>query len=973
MGIFTKNKQKMDILQKAQENLELTQKNLSLLAAQNQESLSENQEVLQRTLTSIEAMLGKKIESVSCKKEYSDDEKRRAAYALNCCTISVSQIVDYDDIYVLEQEYEAILNNLNLENMPKDEVLLDIYKQLLDTITFFRIQEGDKVMMEQEYQHKVKNAIWSAVPAISLAGLAINPIGAAINLATQVGIGYMNYRREKAKIQSEQEKQKWQLTRSAMEQFNGLRRELFTTAWRLADKYKFADNLRTTEQQIAIFNKILLEPDDLKRYERLDYIKDSFEAYTPFLYHLGNAAYKASQNMCKEEATKYRKIARDSYDEYIKETKDAKLNLFRQDHIRAACALELFELNEKQECDTYLLDMAKDAAGSNFDVLEICALHYMQFEKTKDIAKKILRMLVNENYNAVVNGQILSSIYVSEYIKNPENLDIEARHNHETLQTRVNPGCLFPLPDVSSSQGAKDLGAMFIEAQKCRLLENLRATLTTLIGKYTIKFNQTLPATNEKEVDGHWYYSDDLDAIKCRIKEIEHMFSQGDKTDYISRLRFFIPNRLDVLNQLCIAMENFPYIDKTAFAQSIQNEVKNRKPEFDSIITKITNISFDTNDIPDLFKHKFSDLTNVAFAVVIEEFFSKISLFKEMKNISEAEALLRSFCIQEDLSVPVLVSNNNTISPLPQGKHRYISLDTLDIDAAKLDAEINKVHNMKTLIRSYIEQHKLVKDKEKKGMIILQETDAQFEIYRNAHLDGGYLTKYYGEPLLIICFDNPKTKNSTEDLIFTSKGIEYFQREFLKKRHHFPVAYADVRRTRDAIHIGNLLIKTSSETINIDALFGLIKLLRAEAGIAERDSQVIIKSNLTDKINEQIDQLIQTFEGSITEDDSHPVAKDTITSDKEENTAETPYKGAESYIEHENVSTENQNGNNNNSAAEICQKSTSFQQNNSPKASAGSTKNKRVGKYYGIGFKDAAQFAWMDTKYTVSKFFKKKS
>ena len=43
----------------------------------------------------------------------SKQERKQAAYALNLCTVSVSQIVDYKDINILEQEYDAILNNLN--------------------------------------------------------------------------------------------------------------------------------------------------------------------------------------------------------------------------------------------------------------------------------------------------------------------------------------------------------------------------------------------------------------------------------------------------------------------------------------------------------------------------------------------------------------------------------------------------------------------------------------------------------------------------------------------------------------------------------------------------------------------------------------------------------------------------------------------------------------------------------------------
>ena len=39
------------------------------------------------------------------------ENKCRAAYALNLCTVSVSQIIDYEDLIVLEQEYEAIFGS----------------------------------------------------------------------------------------------------------------------------------------------------------------------------------------------------------------------------------------------------------------------------------------------------------------------------------------------------------------------------------------------------------------------------------------------------------------------------------------------------------------------------------------------------------------------------------------------------------------------------------------------------------------------------------------------------------------------------------------------------------------------------------------------------------------------------------------------------------------------------------------------
>ena len=193
----------------------------------------------------------------------SEEDKIKAAYALNMCTVSVSQIIDYSDLNILEQEYEAILNNLNLEQIPKDEALLHILRQLLDTITYFRIETNEKELIEKEYQQKMKNAIWSAVPNFGMIVAGGNPITMAISLASQVGIGYMNYRRNKAEYGIEKERSEWELQKTAIEQFNGLRRELFDTAWRLADSYEFPDGYRLTERQITHYNKILMDQDKI--------------------------------------------------------------------------------------------------------------------------------------------------------------------------------------------------------------------------------------------------------------------------------------------------------------------------------------------------------------------------------------------------------------------------------------------------------------------------------------------------------------------------------------------------------------------------------------------------------------------------------------------------------------------------------------------------------------------------------------
>ena len=217
-------------------------------------------------------------------------EQVKAAYALNLCTVSVSQIIEYNDEYILDQEYNAILNNLNLEQMPKDEALLSILTELLNTITFFRIQELKKEQIEKEYQKRMKDAIWSAIPNIGMIVAGGTPAAMIASLAIQVGTGYMNYRKTKASIGTDKDKQNLELELTAIDQFNALRRELFTTAWRLSERYNFPDELRLTENQIRQFNQILMDPDDLRKYERLEAIQDKFIAYLPFWYHFGHTA-----------------------------------------------------------------------------------------------------------------------------------------------------------------------------------------------------------------------------------------------------------------------------------------------------------------------------------------------------------------------------------------------------------------------------------------------------------------------------------------------------------------------------------------------------------------------------------------------------------------------------------------------------------------------------------------------------------
>lgn len=437
-----------------------------------------------------------------------------AAYALNLCTVSVSQIIAYNDLVIMEQEYEAILNNLNLENFPKDDALLKILKQILDVVSFFRIQAEEKKLQEEEYKKKVKDAVWSAIPSPSaiLAGGSAGWVGLAVTTAMAVGTGYMNYRKARSNIDIEKRRKDWELQKAAMEQFDGLRRELFDTSWRLAETYDFTDKYRLTARQIDQYNNILEDSDPLRRYERLKYVEDCFIAYPPFWYYLGHAAAEVCTNNAYGESmiTDFRTKAlcayfnylnsivgkpddnilkesqtNDTYIKFLNNLDDKSHNsLLREDQTCAACALETFALIAKDDAfpigvKIKLLQMAAKNAGHAFDTLQLCVTGYLSIGKIEP-AMNLMRMLINEGYNVDLNAQILSMQYVNTYCSG----QIDTTQQYLTLAERVDESVpLFPMPKNDGDRGI--LADKFIKEQ-CKYIFN---EYSNAVSEYIIQCN----------------------------------------------------------------------------------------------------------------------------------------------------------------------------------------------------------------------------------------------------------------------------------------------------------------------------------------------------------------------------------------------------------------------------------------------------------------------------------------------------
>lgn len=703
-------------------------------------------------------------------KEYTQEQKN-AAYALNLCTVSVSQIIDFNDINIMEQEYEAILNNLNLEKFPKDEALLDILKQILDTITFFKIQNSKKDMIEKEYQHRMKNAIWSAVPNLGLIVAGGNPVMMAVSLASQVGTGYMNYRKTKSDNALAKEQKLLELEWTAIEQLNGLRRELFDTAWRLAEKYSYPDELRLTERQITQYNDILMDVNPLRRYDRLAAVSENFAAYPPFWYQFGNTANEISRSaiiqLSDDTRKKYKDLAKEYFVRYWNVNNSP---LLREDQMAAACALEHVDLLIEDNADIAeiedFLRKAIDNSGRACDVLQMCAITYLRIGKT-DEAAPLLRYLVNEEYNSSINAQILSGIYINQYV----NGDISAKSNYETLEGRVaNSGYLIPWPEDN-----EELSQRFINAQRNLLGRKYQRVLEALKDLYTIKFNKILPVPNQSKEYNDSFFTEMQ--TTDRVEQMHSVFAIKEKKDeylyQVARSDFSF-RFIDMLNELLAAIESIDSVfDINVLCDIASKKIEESADELNRLQTQIQNGEFSVEDYAKIQSFTSEKFTEDLFAETLRQIKESVVQMSDMEEFSSEESKLATFCSNHGLPDPdILLEGNKKSDELIGSTRLFISYGILGDDAENKSKKINKQNRMKELVQNKVKMCVTTPG----SVRFITPEDKLFSEYFSKKSD---LIKQYKSDVIAILDDTNILSNT--DLLFTVTGLAYVSHDKLQE------------------------------------------------------------------------------------------------------------------------------------------------------------------------------------------------
>lgn len=211
--------------------------------------------------------------------------------ALNQIAVSLTHIITYNDKVVLDQEYNTIINNLNLNKIP-DADIISLLQELMDLLTSSKIQDHERAALSRSYEKNVQNELKKRLrKRILETDLLLNPYMGVLNAVLNVGSFYFNYRDRMDDYKKEREEAAWKIEAATLQGLNNFYKKLLKYSWDLMRRYQLPDEWRLNEKQLSDYTAILKEPDIERRYRKLERLEAAFQKFPPYWYYRGQAAY----------------------------------------------------------------------------------------------------------------------------------------------------------------------------------------------------------------------------------------------------------------------------------------------------------------------------------------------------------------------------------------------------------------------------------------------------------------------------------------------------------------------------------------------------------------------------------------------------------------------------------------------------------------------------------------------------------
>ena len=228
--------------------------------------------------------------------------RKNTLLALNMAVAAVKAIEESEDRIVLQQEYDAILKNLNVGRIDNDPELRRLYTKLLETISDSRLEEEQRQRFVIAYDAQQKKSIFeglgNAFKALGKpekedsAVAAVSPwlvLGKALMRGASA---YFGYREAKKQRKIELDEKLWHLDQDKIRAINALQITLFNTTWNVLSQTADPNERRITDDDLRSLERATQTGTAEQMRFLLSWEEDKFHDYPPYWFYRGEAALR---------------------------------------------------------------------------------------------------------------------------------------------------------------------------------------------------------------------------------------------------------------------------------------------------------------------------------------------------------------------------------------------------------------------------------------------------------------------------------------------------------------------------------------------------------------------------------------------------------------------------------------------------------------------------------------------------------
>ena len=220
--------------------------------------------------------------------------------ALNMAVVSVHRILATQSRAVLDDEYQNIINNLNLGSIKSDPEITSLYEKLLDITSRRKLRSDEADYLKKAYNARAKKSISSALSDFGKSSAAMIRedgsisafFGSFSSLVSVSAASYFKYQSGGSNLQGTLEDNLYRLKASDLADFNDLQKELLSSSWNLMNKYNLPDEYRLVQRSVEDFCRAVEKTDNApQKLRMLQAMEEDFRVYPPYWYYRAKTAH----------------------------------------------------------------------------------------------------------------------------------------------------------------------------------------------------------------------------------------------------------------------------------------------------------------------------------------------------------------------------------------------------------------------------------------------------------------------------------------------------------------------------------------------------------------------------------------------------------------------------------------------------------------------------------------------------------